>query len=328
MSSDPESRSTWRGDRGKGLFGSKGPRQGQILVLGQEREGGSHREPSARRQALINIANETKSVLPFILKDLPNIKADQSELLSLYSLPRLDKNDCPKHQKPTIKVLNEDTFDAAISMTTLPANKSLPHRRVAVLNLASEKTPGGGWLKGAMAQEEALCYRSSLSLSLHEHYYPWNDMDGLYSPDVVIIRTSTKDGHALLGPKVAATDLPVVSVLSVAAIRQPKLSDAQTVAGEKRKVFAKASDRNLTKDKMRLTLRMAAVKGHDRLVLGAMGCGAFRNPPEEIAEAWTEVLSEDEFSGGWWREMWFAVLDTKDEGNFKIFDKALGGMKV
>lgn len=286
-----------------------------------------------QRQALINTAIETKSVLPFILKDLPNIKADESERLSINDLPPLAKNDCPKHQKASIKVINEDTFNAAVALkdsTGSSISDTLPARpnRVAVLNLASEKYPGGGWLNGAMAQEEALCYRSSLSLSLHKHFYPWGDLEGLYTRDVVIIRSSVSDGHSLLVPSIAATDLPIVSVLSVAAVRNPKLSDAQTLAGEKRKVFAKASDRNLTKDKMRLTLRMAAVKGHDRLVLGAIGCGAFHNPPEEIAETWQEVLTEEEFSGGWWKEMWFAVFDRKNEGNFEVFEKVLGGMEV
>lgn len=329
MSSSHHGRSTWRGDGGRGW--DWGRERGRGHWRGRGR--GGYREPSAQRQSLIDICKETKSVLPLILKDLPNIKADESELLSLDRLPALTKEDCPKHSKATIKVLNEDSFNAAIMLKdsiASSADDTVPGgaNRVAVLNLASEKYPGGGWLNGAMAQEEALCYRSSLSLSLHKHYYPWDHLEGLYTRDVVIIRSSTSDGHALLAPGTATTDLPVVSVLSVAAVRRPKLSDAQTVAGEKRKVFANASDRDMTKNKMRLTLKMAAVKGHDCLVLGAMGCGAFCNPPEEIVEAWKEVLREDEFSGGWWREIWFAVLDRKNEGNFEVFEKVLGGMQV
>lgn len=201
--------------------------------------------------------------------------------------------------------------------------------RVAVLNLASDTSPGGGWLNGAMAQEEALCYRSSLSLSLHKRYYPWGPEQGVYTRDVVIFRTSTDTGHKLLAPDTPASHLPVVSVLSVAAIRRPKLSDAQVLgSGEARKVFADREDREWTMKKMRLVLRMAALRGHDRLVLGALGCGAFRNPVEEIAGCWREVLEEDEFAGGWWREMVFAVFDRKDEGNFGVFETTLGGMNI
>lgn len=280
--------------------------------------------------------------MPFILKDLPNIKADESEMLSLDNLPPLKKEDCPKHKKAIIKVINEDTFNAAImlkdtacsshslaSSTSSTNAQNIPlSSRPAVLNLASDTQPGGGWQTGAMAQEEALCYRSSLSMSLHKHYYPWDALQGLYTRDVLVIRSSTADGHALLGPAVAAADLPVVSVLSIAAVRRPKLADAPSPGGKPRKVFADGDDRVLTKKKMRLALRMAASKRHDCLVLGALGCGAFRNPAEEIADAWREVLGEAEFAGGWWREVWFAVLDKTNEDNYDVFEEVLGGMEV
>lgn len=284
----------------------------------------------------MDVANETQSVLPFILKDLSNMQADESEMLSLETLAPLKQEDCPKHSGAMVKVINEDTFDAAIMLMDLASSSSRlssstnnnTNTRPAVLNLASDTSPGGGWLTGAMAQEEALCYRSSLSLSLHKHHYPWVSDQGLYTRDVVIIRSSTSSGHDLLAHNVPAADLPVVSVVSIAAVRRPKLSDAQTLAGDKRKVFADKDDRDLTKKKMRLALRISAARGHDCLVLGALGCGAFRNPVEEVADAWKEVLGEKEFAGGWWREVWFAVLDPKNEGNFEIFEKALGGTKV
>lgn len=333
MTSSERGGSTWRGAR----TGRGGRRQ-----RGRGRGGFFPGERSAARQALVDTANETKSVLPFVLKDLPNIKADESELLGLNMLGPLKKEDCPKHKKTTIKVINEDTFNAAIMLedwvASLPAlaptNNSSTNQispassRPAVLNLASDTRPGGGWLTGAMAQEEALCYRSSLSLSLHKQYYPWDALDGVYTRDVVIIRSSRAHGHELLAPGVAAANLPIVSVLSIAAVRRPELADAQTAAGGKRKVFANANDRVLTKNKMRLALRMAATKGHDCLVLGALGCGAFKNPVEEIADAWKQVLNETEFDGGWWREVWFAVLDEADGVNFDVFEKVLAGMKV
>lgn len=294
------------------------------------------------RRALTEVANETKSVLPFIVKDLPDIKADESEMLSLDTLPALEKADCPKHSKATINVINEDTFDAAIilgdsiapSSSFASSNNNCSGAEVsmssrpAVLNLASDTSPGGGFERGAMAQEEALCYRSSLFLSLHETYYPWTPLQGLYTRDVVIIRSTMSDGHALLAPAVPASSLPVFSVIGIAAVRRPKLNDMQTASGEHRKVFYNAQDRTLTKKKMRLALRMAASKGHDCMVLGALGCGAFKNPVEEIANAWKEVLEEDEFGGGWWRKVWFAILDPNDEGNFERFERVLGGMQV
>ncbi|KAF3768921.1 hypothetical protein M406DRAFT_231778, partial [Cryphonectria parasitica EP155] len=289
---------------------------------------------------LVHVANETRSVLPFILKDLPGFKAEKSEIISLDTNPPLKQQDCPQHDKATVKVINEDSFNAAIMMMDTTSAVSAPpgastvtkspmtYSRPAVLNLASDKSPGGGWLNGAMAQEEALCYRSSLSLSLHKHYYPWDADQGVYTHDVVIIRSSASEDHKLLAPDIPAADLPVVSVVSIAAVRCPKVSEVQSLAGDKRKVFADSEDRDLTKRKMRLGLRVAAAKGHDCLVLGALGCGAFRNPVEEVADAWKEVLEETEFAGGWWREIWFAVFDQKNEGNYEVFEKVLGGLQV
>lgn len=196
---------------------------------------------------------------------------------------------------------------------------------------------------GAAAQEEALCFRSTLAASLHSRLYPIAPRAGLYTRDVVIFRTSMAEGHALMVPGTPEKNLPVTSVLSVAGIRRPAItrrpgarpdpaaasgSKATDVVPEKTAVFANPADRDLTKDKMRLTLRMAAANGNTMLVLGALGCGAFHNPPEEVATCWQEVLDETEFAGGWFREIWFAVFDRKNDGNLPIFRKALDERKI
>ncbi|KAI0125912.1 hypothetical protein BJ170DRAFT_583994 [Xylariales sp. AK1849] len=297
-----------------------------------------------RRAALAAVAKETKAALPDILRQLPHLQASGSETLSLEELPALDPSACPGFKLPSdgetrgtfVRVLNADTFDAALQMaggvseqepsnesttTTTTTTTTERNRRVAVLNLASDKQPGGGWLNGSQAQEEALCYRSSLSLSLHSSYYPWAPLTGIYTRDVVIVRSSQGEGHRLLTPRTPATELPVVSVISVAGIRRPALSDDKAA-------FKKPADRSLTKMKMKLVLRTAAIEKHEMLVLGAIGCGAFANPPVDVARCWLEVLEEDEFKGGWWRELWFAVFDARDEGNYAIFEEALGGKEI
>lgn len=286
----------------------------------------------AAKEALAVIAGQTQGSLRYILKDLPSLKPEESELLTLDGdLPPLKSQDCPKHPKTPIKVFNDDTFDTAIAMMDKDDPHSTHNRpsRPAVLNLASDTSPGGGWLKGCMAQEEALCYRSSLSLSLHKPYYPLRTLQGIYTRDVVIIRSSVKNGHELFDVNEPADQQPVVSVVSVAALRRPAVSDGKVLSsGAKTKAFAKKEDRALTKKKMALVLRLAASRGHDRLVLGALGCGAFANPLDEIVDCWKEVFEEQEFSGGWWRDVWFAVLDRNDKGTFRAFEKTLGGLEV
>lgn len=290
-------------------------------------DGGRFKAPRnnpSQRAALAAIARETRQALPEILHELPNIYASKSTAFFLSTLPPLSPADCPNLPKTPIKIANEDTFNAAIQLSTEKPNAG----RVAVLNMASHSHPGGGWLKGAMAQEEALCYRSSLALSLHKRYYPWKQRMAIHTPDCVVIRGDVPSGHHLLVPHVKEADLPVVSVLSVAALRCPQLGKQTFPDGKEREIFKNPKDRSLTKDKMRLCLRMAAYRRHRLLVLGALGCGAFRNPKREVADCWLEVLQEQEFQGGWWEGIWFAVYDVKNEGNFEIFDEKLGGVRV
>ncbi|KAI1862866.1 hypothetical protein JX265_008912 [Neoarthrinium moseri] len=333
-----------------------------------------------RRAALAAVAKETKAALPSVVQQLPGLQPYMSSQHTLDDLGPLDPALCPRFPLSsgsngdpqacgtTVKVVNADSFEAALEMpgkvpdqeptnplflTATPtgttahdddgkkkedvddddetAQKTTQRRqrnhRVVVLNLASDKNPGGGWLNGSSAQEEALCYRSSLSLSLHRRYYPWAARSGLYTRDVVIIRRAQSQGHGLLVPRTPADQLPVVSVVSVAGIRRPEVVSGAGGSGLEER-FARPRDRALTKDKMRLVLRIAAAQGHELLVLGAIGCGAFGNPPREVARCWLEVLEEAEFRGGWWREIWFAVFDARGEGNGSVFEEELGGKVV
>jgi len=306
---------------------------------GPSNDNGRHRprfspNAAARRARLRDVAKETIAALPAILGELPDLDADKSTKYDFNTMPRLDPADCPKLEtKATVRVVNQDSFNAALDVAS-QKHAGRPAGRVAVLNLASHRNPGGGWLNGAAAQEEALCYRSSLSRSLHRRDYPMKKSEGHYTRDVLIIRTGMDDGHTLMVPEIAPADLHVVSVVSVAALNRPGKKKVQVADGgsggstRSKEVFDRAEDRELTKDKMRLTLRMAALNGHRTLVLGAMGCGAFQNPVEDVAECWREVLTEEEFAAGWWQEVWFAVYDRRNEGNFDVFARLLGGLKV
>ena len=82
-----------------------------------------------------------------------------------------------------------------------------------------------------------------------------------------------------------------------------------------------------TKNKMRTILRIGLLNGHDSLVLGALGCGAFCNPPSHIARLFHEVFEEHEFKNKY-RHICFAILDDHNshkrhnpEGNYLPFVK-------
>ncbi|KAG9192441.1 hypothetical protein G6011_11175 [Alternaria panax] len=303
-----------------------------------------NRAPDRRRNmGLKLVADETKKELARILHELPqnfDVKWSCLESLDHPDSAPLPADWCPALTAPcTIQVLDMDSFDAAIQLDpTHTAHQHVTKERsglspekvtpVAVLNLASERSPGGGWHKGALAQEECLCYRSSLHLSLDPKLYPIPPLSAIYSPNVVIIRESISIGHKLYH-NTPPPDLPAVSVISVAALRQPELSDNG-------KEFRNPGVRSHTKKNIRLILRVAARHGHRKLVLGALGCGVFANPPRDVATCFLEVFREPEFQGGWWEKIVFAVMDNVNgpdggkggKGNFGQFYQVLHGQIV
>ncbi|KAI4129445.1 MAG: hypothetical protein LQ338_002226 [Usnochroma carphineum] len=286
--------------------------------------------PSSKRSVILAaVAEETKCLLPGLLKVTPDAPAT-GELIKPDTIYPAFKSDCPNLGKTLVRVLNIDTLDAAIRLAALTtatvAQSSAPP--VLVLNMANAKHGGGGWLKGALAQEEAICYRSSLSFSLKRRFYPLPDRAAIYSPTVVVIRESLAKGHRLMDLS-HPEKLPVVSVVSVAAIRDPSV---QRRLGDGDEIYSNGDDRDLMRAKLRMILRIAAAKGHRRLVLGALGCGAFGNPKGEVVRLWKELLTEPEFSGGWWEDVVFAVLDDgggkESNGNYGVFWRGLNGLEV
>eukprot|EP00435_Cladocopium_sp_Y103_P025850 s2583_g6.t1 len=72
--------------------------------------------------------------------------------------------------------------------------------------------------------------------------------------------------------------------------------------------------KDLLRQKLRSTLRMAAEHGDEALVLGAFGCGYFGNPPEAVAEVFQELLTS-EFQGVF-RLCVFALLRDRNYASF------------
>lgn len=251
---------------------------------------------------------------------LGNAESSGSKTRSKFALHR---RYCP-NLKGNVHVVEGDTFDTATQFDQLfPRICTKNARPICVLNMANARRAGGGWRNGALAQEEDLCYRSSLIISLKRRHYPLKNLDAIYSPKVVIMRkSSTYEWLDTAKPE----SLPIVSAISMAALRNP-----QRVRGENHLKYKNSTDRDLMKDKMRTILRVAAFNRHRRLVLGAFGCGAFYNPREEVANCWSEVLKEEEFQG-WWESIVFAILKSpipsEERSSLEVFKEALDGLAV
>lgn len=179
--------------------------------------------------------------------------------------------------KTIYEVTNETTLDAVRRL----------HRQgltsVLCLNFASAKNPGGGFLRGAVAQEESIARASALYPCLLQApgYYEYhrNQQDLLYSdhmiysPDVPVFKT--EDGNLM--------DQPVtVSVITSAAVNAGEYSKRNGPAAGIIEEAMRARTHRL--------LALCAAKGHTTLVLGAWGCGVFRNDPEMIASLFKEAL--------------------------------------
>lgn len=194
-----------------------------------------------------------------------------------------------------ITVTGDKSFEAAMRL-----HKEDPSARIAVMNFANAITPGGGVAKGSNAQEECLCRASTLypliyRKSLYSAYYKLHKdkksaraTDALiYTPGVVIC----KSDEAL--PQRLPKDLWVtVDVITVAA---PDLRDQPNVHFD----LIGGGDHMTSWEQFGYHVRRAmhiltcaAAMGADTLVLGAFGCGAFRNEPEVVARAYKTALEE------------------------------------
>jgi len=203
----------------------------------------------------------------------------------------------------SISVVNQSVIQAILNMQ---------NDNPTVLNFASAKNPGGGFLGGAMAQEEALAASSGLynTLLLHKDYYDLNRACGtmmytnhaIYSPQVVFFRDA----------KFTLLEYPVTaSVLTLPAVNMGQ-------------VILKGEDiqeaKHVMKERMRLCLTIFAHTNNKHLILGAYGCGVFRNNPHDVAQWWKELLLEEGYAR-FFTQIVFAVMDTsKTQANISAFE--------
>jgi uncharacterized protein (TIGR02452 family) len=192
-----------------------------------------------------------------------------------------------------VQVTNETTLGAAFRLV----DRGL---RPAALNFANGVEPGGGFLRGARAQEEVLCRSSALYQTLigdpmyeeHRERHPWAFTDWvILSPDVPVFRKD--DGTELDRPW-------LLSFITCAAPYAPALG--QPRAGD------------LLEKRISRVLAVAWAYGYSALVLGAWGCGAFENDPQRTAVNFRQAL-EGDYCGGF-SEVVFAITDWTPERRF------------
>jgi len=189
--------------------------------------------------------------------------------------------------------------------TTLSAHRRhiAKGHKVVSLNFAAATNPGGGFLTGARAQEEYLCRSSALYLSIKDSpMYAYHRREGhkrysdamIYSPDVPVFRD---DEHGLLPAPYLA------SFITSAAPLTKHLHPEELVHIPE-----------ILRTRIRKILTVAQTHGHNSLVLGAWGCGAFGNDGHQVSAFFKQALEED-FKGAF-KEVTFAIVDTSPEKKF------------
>jgi uncharacterized protein (TIGR02452 family) len=260
------------------------------------------------------IAEFTKGFFPEILGNADHgervVEGIKNTRFYKWTLPMPPVDGFRTEYDTIIKVHAGDTLDVALELQNDGHNP-------CVLNFASHSRPGGGWLTGARAQEEELFIRSAYDLSLSDPtkvdrdrhwHYPIPEKGGIYSPDVFVFRDNESNKYAVWDWKKCR----YVNFVAVAALRNPKTENNRL----------NRRDTYVTKEKIKTILRIALLHNHDCMLLGAFGCGAFRNPPQHMAELFNQVINMREFRGQF-KRIDFAILDDKETSNYEIFKNVL-----
>lgn len=157
-------------------------------------------------------------------------------------------------------------------------------QKIGILNFASAKNAGGGFLGGAQAQEESLARSSGLYpclLTAPDYYSLHRSMKSclytdsmIYSPQVPFFKDD--DGNYL--PKLYLADVLTSPAINAGVVRQREPENSDKIV-------------EVTRPRMQKVLMLLAENGCVDIILGAWGCGVFQNIPSEIAELFRECLA-------------------------------------
>lgn len=199
------------------------------------------------------------------------------------------KRDCSPNRTLDVFVMEED-WGVATEQLTRDYGKTF-----AVLNMANAHLPGGGYMEGAGAQEENMFRRTDCHFSL-DHESIMLSRSQRYTPEM----TELLEGR--LGRVYLDTDRPRVCV------RGPEMLESRADLGydwlPEDSIFPffelrAAAQRvrqfrtfNVEEARRRIAAQLDTLieKRVRHAVLGAHGCGAFRNPADEISKLYREEL--------------------------------------
>lgn len=196
-------------------------------------------------------------------------------------------------QTPTIEVSNQTTTQAARALIS-------QGKDVVALNFASARNPGGGFLGGAIAQEEDLCRCSGL--------YVCTKSKPVFYNENILCKDSLYTDSIIYSPKVPFfrddnnSFLEEPYLLSIISAPAPNLSGL-------REEGLRSAVKSVLRERAIKVLQIAAEHGHQTIILGAWGCGAFGNDPDMVAQVFKDMLVKVPA----FKHVCFAVYDIRPE---------------
>ncbi len=226
----------------------------------------------------------------------------------------------PGEPEPTASASSLTAMSVEVTSETTGA---AAHRLVregldpVLLNFASAKNPGGGFLGGAKAQEEDLARCSALYACqcTQPEYYAVNRAEPsmlytdhlIYSPRVPFFRG--EDGALLESPFMASV---ITSPAPNAGQHRARVPDDE------------ATIRAVLMRRAAQVLAVAERHAHRTLVLGAWGCGVFQNDPVVVAEVFASLLTA---SRGFERVVFAVYGHGRARKNLEAFEARFGGAR-
>ena len=201
---------------------------------------------------------------------------------------------------PSVMVTRERTQEAARRLV-----EDELWRDLVALNFASARSPGGGFMRGARAQEEDLARCSGLypCLLSQPNYYEGNRVQ----------RSLIYRDHLIYSPQVpwfrGNDDALLDRYFSASIITAPAPNAGEVL---RRDPSAGPCVEAALHHRAGLILALARAQKHRSLLLGAWGCGVFKNDPTRVAESFKIWLTSNTFAGDFDR-VCFAIFDRGGE---------------
>ena len=237
--------------------------------------------------------------------------------VKLYKKPYNVNNCGTIYNNCTVGCINADCIDVAEFLLK-------KGYKPAILNLASAKKPGGGYRDGLIAQEESLCYSSNLSVALYQYgdpkyanvkdsgvphketAYPLDvNFGGIYAPSVTFFRNGKSKFYTI---RKNSFNCDVITVAGLCLSGKSHYADINELSYRAKDGGFTTEGEEIMFNKLRTIFRMGVENGNDSLVLGALGCGAYKCPPEEVAKQFKTVMQESEFKNKF-KVIVFAILE-------------------